>query len=311
MKREILVQAYAKINLTLEILSKREDGYHNIVSVMQSISLCDRIRVKTEPDGIFVECSCPGVPGGRDNLAYKAADRLKKVLGIKKGAWISIEKGIPSAAGLGGGSSDAAAVLRALNLLWKGGLSEEEFADLAKDVGADVPFFIRGGTALAQGIGEKLKKLSPIPTLWFVLVKPSFGVSTKEIYEKFDSMEKDIKIRPSHGQLLTALYRNDLISAAPHMVNMLEGVTASLYPQVKDIMEVLSGEGCRKVLMCGSGPTVCGVVSSREEVFRIRQRLLKFNYPWKIYIARTVNYGSIIINRSKGGKIWEREDCRP
>jgi len=305
---EILVQAYAKINLTLEVLSKREDGYHNIVSVMQSVSLCDRLRIRALPSEIIVDCSYPGVPSGRENIAFKAADRLKRSLGVKKGAWISIRKGIPSAAGLGGGSSDAAAVLRALNRLWNAGLSEDELTALAKDVGADVPFFIRGGTALAQGIGERLKKLSPIPALWFVLVKPPFGVSTKEIYEKFDSMEKKIKSRPDHQQLLTALYRSELKNACAHMVNMLEEVTVSLHPQVKDVIYALKQAGCEKVLMCGSGPTVCGVVPSREMALKIHRRFLSHNLPWEIYTARTVDHGSIIISRGKGGKIWERED---
>jgi len=305
---EILVQAYAKINLTLEILSKREDGYHDIVSVMQSISLCDRLRIRALPGDIMVHCSDHGVPSGRENIAYKAADRLKNALGVKKGVWISIEKGIPSAAGLGGGSSDAAAVLRGLNRLWKAGLSKDELIALAKDVGADVPFFIQGGTALAQGIGERLKKLSPITTLWFVLVKPPFGVSTKEVYEKFDSMEKKIKSRPHHQRLLAALYRGELKNASINMVNMLEEVTVSLHPQVKEVIDALKQAGCEKVLMCGSGPTVCGIVSSRERAFEIRRRLVSQNLPWKIYIAHTVDHGSIIISRGKGGKIWERKD---
>jgi len=302
--RDILVQAHAKINLTLEVLSKRKDGYHNIVSVMQSISLHDRLYLRVGTDGITVDCDHPGVPAGKENLVYKAAEKLRAYAGVRDGASIKIHKGIPVAAGLAGGSADAAAALLGLNRLWGTNYDAGRLIALAKELGADIPFCIVGGTALARGIGEELTRLPALPKIWLVLVKPPFGVSTKEVYERYDSMK--IGYRPNHELLLKALEKGERGSVIAGIGNVLERVTVSLYPEVQEIIDYLQKLGSEKVFMCGSGPTVCAVVENEQKAKNIRSKFS--GYPGEVYTAYTLDRGSVVIRRSKGGRTWKRKN---
>ncbi len=252
----MILKAPAKINLFLEILGKREDGYHEIQSIMVPVSLFDEIKLM-ESEDIKVECNDPSLPADDSNLAFKAAVLYLSYTGIERGVYIKIKKNIPIAAGLGGGSSDAAAVLKGLNRIYKR-LSQKELFELAKKIGADVPFFLYESPCLAKGIGEILEPLPYIP-FYLVLITPDIQVSTAWAYREYDKMvltkseQSSIKKLWMEGKL-EALLKNDL-----------EMVTERHYPVIGDIKRLLLGRGAKGVLMSGSGPTVFGIFDSEKE----------------------------------------------
>ncbi|MDO5141805.1 MAG: 4-(cytidine 5'-diphospho)-2-C-methyl-D-erythritol kinase [Eubacteriales bacterium] len=260
---ETTVQARAKINLTLDVTGKRADGYHTVEMVMQSVALHDQVRVaithgEKKPRGIVLTCTLPYLPVDERNLAYRAAELFYQRTGVLCGTCaIHIEKRIPMAAGLAGGSSDAAAVLRALNELHATGLTDEELCAMGLALGADVPYCIRGGTMLAEGIGEVLSPLAPMPHCWVVLCKPPFGVSTKDVYQAIDAIE--IAQRPDTAGLCAALEQGDLTGVCSRLSNVMELVTATKRRQIGEIKAFLGANGAIGALMSGSGPTVYGL----------------------------------------------------
>ncbi len=271
----ISVKAPAKINLTLDVTSKRPDGYHEVEMVMTTVDLADRIDLTLlGHDEISLDCSASFVPDDMRNHAFKAAKLLKDRYHIEKGVRIYIDKQIPVAAGLAGGSSDAAATLRGLNKLWGLHLSLDELAEIGAEIGSDVPFCVYGGTALAKGRGEKITHLSTPAPCWVVLAKPPIGVSTADVYGNLRVPE--IKNHPNTQKMLRAIEQHDFWLMCQSLGNVLEEVTLERYPQVKQIKDLMIESGADGVLMSGSGPTVYALVQKEARVHRIYNALRGF-----------------------------------
>ena len=255
-KDRAIAKSYAKINLTLDVLGKLENGYHEVRMIMQSLNLFDLVIVDKAPHGIHISSNCKCIPKNSKNIAYKAAMLFFEKAGISGGAKIFIRKNIPVSAGLAGGSGNAAAVLCALNMLYDMPLGEEIY-DLALSIGADVPYCINGGTCLAEGIGEKLTPLSPLPEFPVLLVKPDISISTAEIYKRIDN-EHNLK-RPDTNLALECIKSRDYDRLLSNLKNAMEAVTAHICPEISRICEDLDGLGAKAALMSGSGPTVYGI----------------------------------------------------
>lgn len=262
----VKIIAPAKVNFILRVVGKRPDGYHDLFSVMQALELGDVVTMTKTGGGIEVTCDHPDVPAGPGNIAYRAAETLLEEAGAAGGVGIRIEKAIPVAAGLGGGSSDAAAVLRGVDLLYGLDVARERMAEIALSLGADVPFFLSWPCALAEGVGERLTGLPPTEETWLVLVKPGFGVSTGWVYSRLNlgltNTRNSITLPPFEGRPLSA----GLVASC--LRNDLERVTVARYPRIKEIKERLMDTGALGALMSGSGPTVFGVYAGREEAER-------------------------------------------
>lgn len=284
----MLVKAPAKINLTIDVLYKRPDNYHEVEMVMTTVDLADRIELEPRDDGKIVVHSSSGfVPEDERNLAYQAALLLKNTYNVREGATITIHKEIPVAAGLAGGSSDAAAALRGLNQLWKINASIDSLAELGANIGSDVPFCVYGGTALATGRGEQIKPLPAPPNCWVILAKPRIGVSTAKIYEGLD-LEK-IQ-HPNTKQMIQALENKDYSLMCGSLGNVLESVTFSLYPEVQFIKEQMIRFGADAALMSGSGPTVYGLVDHESKLNRVYNGLKGFCH--EVYTVRMLGKGN-------------------
>jgi 4-diphosphocytidyl-2-C-methyl-D-erythritol kinase len=272
---KILEKASAKINLSLDVLHKRDDGFHEVEMIMTMVDLADRIEIEERlHDKITLSSQSGYIPLDEKNLAFQAAKLLKGRYEVRQGVHIHLDKRIPVAAGLAGGSSDAAATLRGLNRLWRLDIPLEELQRLGATLGSDVPFCIAGGTALATGRGELLQTIESPPQCWVILAKPPINVSTSDIYSKLNA--KQIKAHPSTSTLLEAIRTKNLDRLCQSMGNVLEEVTLGLYPivdQLKKCMESLGAEG---VLMSGSGPTVFGIVSKEAKAQSIYNGLRGF-----------------------------------
>lgn len=267
-------KAPAKINLTLDVLYKRPDGFHEVEMVMTTVDLADRISLRVIPsDKIVIKTSDSFIPNDRRNLAYQAAEILRNTYRITEGVEITIEKSIPAAAGLAGGSSDAAATLRGLNRLWNLDLSMEELAELGAQIGSDIPFCVYGGTALATGRGERIQKLPSPPNCWVILAKPAISVSTATVYGDFNVEQA---IHPNTARMIEALETKDYKTMCQTLENGLESVTMSLYPEVAVLKEKMLKFGADAALMSGSGPTVFGFVESEAKVSRVYNGLKGF-----------------------------------
>ncbi|KEZ49628.1 4-(cytidine 5'-diphospho)-2-C-methyl-D-erythritol kinase [Metabacillus indicus] len=270
----ILEKAPAKINLSLDVLHKRPDGFHEVKMIMTTIDLADRVELVELPeDTIQIISHNRFVPDDQRNLAYQAALLLKKRYGVKKGVSIAITKVIPVAAGLAGGSSDAAAALRGLNRLWKLGLSLDELAELGAEIGSDVSFCVYGGTALATGRGEKIQHIDTPPHCWVVLAKPTIGVSTADVYRnlKLDSVK-----HPDVDGMVEGIKEQDFDKICGLLGNVLEDVTLNMYPEVANIKDQMKRFGADAVLMSGSGPTVFGLVRYESRLHRVYNGLRGF-----------------------------------
>ena len=277
--------AYAKINLGLNILGKRNDGYHEVDMIMQSISLADEIEI-TEAKELMVTTNKSTLPGDKDNLAWKAAELLAKHLQKKPNVHISLTKNIFMAAGLAGGSSDAAAVLRGLNNFWQGNLRAEELEELSAQLGSDVPFCIKGGTVRARAKGEVLSPLPDFPEKWLVLAKPkNIDVPTVWVYKNY----KDAAVtkRPNIDSLVKAIEEQKADDVINNMENVLETVTIPAHPIIAEIKEKMEELGAIKSLMSGSGPTVFGFVENKNMAEKIAAKL-KAAKDLEIAVARTV-----------------------
>ncbi|MCA6610416.1 MULTISPECIES: 4-(cytidine 5'-diphospho)-2-C-methyl-D-erythritol kinase [Bacillus] len=270
----ILEKAPAKINLSLDVHGKRPDGYHEVEMVMTTIDLADRLELtELDKDEIRVSSHNRFVPDDQRNLAYQAAKLLKTRFGIQKGVSIVITKAIPVAAGLAGGSSDAAAALRGLNRLWKLNLTLDELAELGAEIGSDVSFCVHGGTALATGRGEKLKHIVTPPHCWVILAKPVIGVSTAEVYRQYDASKVE---HPNVQRMIEAIEAKDYKEMCGSLGNVLESVTLKMYPEVDMIKRQMKRFGADAVLMSGSGPTVFGLIQYESKVQRIYNGLRGF-----------------------------------
>ncbi|MFJ5772413.1 4-(cytidine 5'-diphospho)-2-C-methyl-D-erythritol kinase [Psychrobacillus sp. NPDC093180] len=268
------VKAPAKINLTLDVLHKRPDGYHEVEMIMTTVDLADRIGLEVREDGAIHIISVDRfVPNDHRNLAYQAAKILKEMYNVKLGVSIKIEKNIPVAAGLAGGSSDAAATLRGLNTIWNLGLTLDELAQVATKIGSDVAFCVYGGTALATGRGEKIQKLPPPANCWVILAKPTLGVSTADIY---GNLKINDITHPNTEQMIQAIKKKDFELMCASVGNVLEDVTLKLYPEVAVLKEQMQKFGADAVLMSGSGPTVFGLVNQESRVQRVYNGLRGF-----------------------------------
>ena len=258
----MMIRACAKINLTLDITGKRPDGYHDIETVMQSVSLCDEIRLeKSTSEGITLRCSKPFIPTDGRNVAYKAAESFFSYTGLANpGIYIKIYKRIPVTAGLAGGSTDAAGVLAGLNEMFQTELTLDELCGLALPIGADVPFCLRGGTMLGKGVGEKLTPLPTLPDCTLLLIKPTVNVSTKTAYQRYS--EQPLTRRPDTAAMVRALEEQSLSAVAQNMCNVFEELVP--VEQVRKIKEELTERGAIGVQMSGSGPTTVGVFENKD-----------------------------------------------
>lgn len=269
----ILIEAMAKVNLGLDVLRKRPDGYHEVRMIMQTVDLCDDLLFERTQQGIVIETDCKGVPADERNLVYRAADLLLQKFRIKEGLRIKLKKRIPVAAGMAGGSTDAAAAFTAVNELFDLGLGKRELMELAVQIGADVPYCILGGTALAEGIGEKLTKLPDAPECTLLIAKPDIAVSTKYVYE---NLHADTLIEhPDIDGMLDAIYRQNLEGVTKRLGNVLESVTVKAYPIIEEIKDWMKAHGADNALMSGSGPTVFGIYRDYGEAekacFKLRE----------------------------------------
>lgn len=284
---EFTIQAPAKLNLTLDVLGRREDSYHDLKMVMQSITLADRLTLRPgRAPGIQVSSSFHFLPTGEKNLAGKAAVCFYQALGRPaRDLDISITKHVPVCAGMAGGSSDAAAVLRALNRLEGDPFSPEELAHVGEAVGSDVPYCVLGCTALAQGRGEVLTPLPPLPHCWVVACKPDFPVSTPELFARIDSCR--IRRRPDADGLIAALEQGDLMEVARRMYNVFEDVLPERQlARVADIKNTLIQQGALGANMSGTGPTAFGLFSSQSQA-QAAYDVLKQRYQ-EVFLAETV-----------------------
>lgn len=290
--KTLTLLSYAKLNLYLKVLNRREDGYHNIKTIFERISLCDTIIIKPRRDNkIKIFCDAPGVPVDSSNLAFRSARALREAGKVNYGADIKIIKRIPVGAGLGGGSSNAAAVLTGLNKLWRLNFSRKILARIAADIGSDVPFFIYDiPFGAGSGRGERIKPLAGLGNivLWHIILMPKIKVSTPLIYDKWDAFSGLTSRTPGAKILTLALQKRSLPLISRALSNSLEMVTAKLYPQVNQAKEKLTQSGLKSCLMSGSGPAVFGIVSSRKEAVALSSRLGKGRMPFKIFAAKTV-----------------------
>ena len=281
---EISLKALAKINLGLDVLGKREDGYHEVRMVMQTIHLYDRVEIKkTRSPQIRVETNLYYLPVNEDNLVYKAAKLMKDEFQIKEGVRIVLQKFIPVAAGLAGGSSDAAAVLVGMNRIFNLGLKQAKLMELGLKIGADVPFCIMRGTALAEGIGEKLTALPPMPKCPILIAKPGISVSTKSVYEGLRLNEHTP--HPDIDAIMEQIKQKNLRGVAENMGNILETVTIPANPVIKDIKKLMMENGALNAMMSGSGPTVFGLFQNEKEIRKAYDALKQSGLAKNVYTS--------------------------
>ncbi len=279
------IKAYAKINISLDIVGKREsDGYHLLKMIMQNIDLYDEISIEKQKEDITISCNKSYVPTDSRNLAYKAASLFKETYNIEDGVHIDIVKNIPVSAGLAGGSTDAAAVLKLMNKIFKVNASNEELMELGLKLGADIPYCINGGTALCEGIGEKITALQPFKDKILVLVKPGFGVSTKEVYKAFN-LDR-VRVHPKTEHLIKAMEQDDLYYVANNMKNLLENVTLRKHNILIKIKEEMNRYGAVGSMMSGSGPSVFAFFDDMLKAQRCYEKM-KENHR-EVFLTRTI-----------------------
>lgn len=263
MGNRAVLKSYAKINLTLDITGKRENGYHDVKMIMQTLNLFDLIVVDKRKKGISVKSNLPYLPTDEKNIAYKAAQFFFEKSGILGGASVLVHKNIPVAAGLAGGSGNGGGVLCALNALYDFPFSKEEIIDMSVSLGADVPYTIMCGTALSEGIGEILTPLADVPKMTVLLVKPPINISTAEVYKEFDLQENII--HPDTDKMILAIKNGDVTKIAESLCNVLETVTVKNNPVILGIKEKMIKNGAIGALMSGSGPTVFGIFEDEKK----------------------------------------------
>lgn len=290
------LQAFAKINLGLDVLGKREDGYHEVRMIMQTIRMYDQLdmRKSVEP-GIHLTTNKKYIPVDENNLVWRAAKLMMDTCGIIEGVSIHLHKVIPVAAGMAGGSSDAAATLVGMNRLFHCGLSKEKLMELGVQIGADVPYCVLRGTALAEGIGEKLTVLPPMPGCWILIGKPGISVSTKYVYTTLD-LNTDT-VHPDIDGMKKALEDGNLYGITERMGNVLQDVTIPAYPEVERIKEQMKTLGAVNAMMSGSGPTVFGIFDNEEKAQKACQKLRESGSCQQVFLTVPFNnYGGKTID---------------
>lgn len=282
------LKALAKVNLGLDVLGRRSNGYHDVRMVMQTVYLYDQVIMekKKEP-GIEVETNLYFLPVNENNLAYKAAKLLMDEFHIKEGIKITLKKHIPVAAGMAGGSSNAAAVLYGMNRMFALKLPEKALMERGVTLGADVPYCIMRGTVLAEGIGEVLTPLSPMPKCHILLAKPPISVSTKFVYDELDSRE--IKKHPDIDGIIEGLDGQDLARTARCLGNVLEEVTVREYPVLEQIKNVMKEQGALNAIMSGSGPTVFGIFEEKSRAREAGRKIKETGLTKQVYVTNVHN----------------------
>lgn len=290
MKDRIQLKALAKINLGLDVLRRREDGYHEVKMIMQTISLHDDLeirRIKT-PE-IQVKTNLYYLPTNENNLVYKAAKLLMDEFGIKEGVAIQLKKRIPVAAGMAGGSTDGAAVLWGMNQMYGLGLSRQELMERGVKLGADVPYCVQRGTALAEGIGERLSVLPSMPKCTILIAKPGISVSTKFVYENLHANDLKPEQHPDVDRMIEAMKEKNLDLLCERMGNVLETVTIPAYPVIQEIKEHMRACGAAGAMMSGSGPTVFGIFHSPVQAKAAMKDLKVNGLAKQLYLTTPYN----------------------
>ena len=282
------IKSLGKINLGLDVLGVRDNGYHDVRMVMQTLYLYDDVSItKSKESGIELQSNLHFLPIDERNIAYKAAKILLDEFQIKEGVSIHLQKRIPVAAGMAGGSSNAASVLFGVNKMFRLGLSQEELMKRGTALGADVPYCIMRGTVLAEGIGEELTRLKPLPKCYVLIAKPSFSVSTKWVYEMLD--EAKVVTHPKIDEIITGLREQDLQKVADNMGNVLEEVTIARYPMIEVLKSQMKKAGALNAMMSGSGPTVFGIFTKCGEAKKAYTIIRKKGLAKQLYIANIHN----------------------
>lgn len=285
---EITVKALAKINLGLDVVRRREDGYHEVKMIMQTIHLFDRVQLKKKKEAeVTLHTNLSFLPVDENNLAYRAAKLLRTEFDIKEGVEINLEKHIPVAAGMAGGSTDGAAVLYAMNEIFELGLSKQMLMDRGVKLGADVPYCIMRGTALAEGIGEKLTQLPPMVKCPVLIAKPQISVSTRYVYEHLRL--NDQSVHPDIDKLVERIKEKDLERIGAAMGNILETVTIPEHPEIETIKSCMIKAGAINAMMSGSGPTVFGLYATREEAKRAAEAVREQGIARQVFVTEIYN----------------------
>jgi 4-diphosphocytidyl-2-C-methyl-D-erythritol kinase len=285
--KSLSLKSYAKINLCLHLLKKREDGYHEIFSVMQAIDLYDRLALHKTERGIVIQCDHPDVPEDENNLAYQAANLLFKEKDLKGGVRINIEKKIPVSAGLGGGSSNAAFTLKGINQLFDLQLSLQRLHSLASRIGSDVPFFLYSGQAIAKGRGEKIVPIKLYGDYWLVLICPNLMISTGRVYQ---NAKFDLTAGKSFINLDFCDNKDDFLKRLRQFHNDLEKVVMPRHKIIRQIKKTLENSGAIKSSMSGSGPTVYGLFEKKSQAEEVARKLSQDD--WQIFLTRPIAFGS-------------------
>jgi 4-diphosphocytidyl-2-C-methyl-D-erythritol kinase len=281
---EFELHAYGKINLALDVIGRRENGYHDVRMIMQTVKLYDKLKfARLNEDKIVITTNLSFLPVNEDNLVYKACRLIKDEYNITDGISIDIEKHIPVAAGMAGGSTDAAAALIAMNKMFELKITEDKLMKYGVSLGADVPYCIMRGTALSEGIGEVLTKLPPIPKCHILIAKPPVSVSTKQVYEALDSRE--ISSHPDIDAMIEAIKNSDIHAVADKMGNVLEEVTVRMYPRIEELKTIMKENGALNAMMSGSGPTVFGIYDSRDKAVASKKIIYEKNLAKQLFVV--------------------------
>ena len=280
----VTVEANAKINLTLDILGKRPDGFHEVAMVMQSIGLHDTLTMEKTDGEIALSINVPWLKADEKNLAWRAAELVRQEYGLTGGVRMELTKRIPIAAGLAGGSADAAAVLKGMNELYNLQMSKARLCELGAKLGSDIPFCLMGGTMLATGRGEVLTRLADMPETWVVLAKPRISVSTAWAYQNYD--EQGAERHPDNEAIKKAIARGNRKAVAGLLCNVLESVTIKKYDVIADYKQMMLDKGAMASMMSGSGPTVFGLARNREQAEAIAN-VLRQNTNADVFVTRT------------------------
>ncbi len=285
--RSCNLKAYAKINLGLDVLGKRQDGYHEVRMIMQTVNLYDELFFKeTEKDEILIKTNKAFLPVNSSNIIYKAAELMKRTYGIETGLFVDLKKNIPVAAGMAGGSADAAATMVAINNMFRLKIPTSRLMELAVEIGADVPYCIMRGTALAEGIGERLTRIDPMPECRILVAKPPINVSTKSVYAAFDTTTAK---HPDIDGMIKSLASGDLEGIATRLGNVLENVTEIAHPIISEYKSTMKELGAMGSLMSGSGPTVFGIFNHAEAAVSARNEFRKRYNSAQVVLTRPFN----------------------
>ena len=287
MDNSIVLKSYGKINLGLDVLRRREDGYHEVRMIMQTVGLYDLLTMKkTEEDEITMTCNLSFLPTDERNLVYKAVKLIKDKYQIKEGVSIELSKRIPVAAGMAGGSSNCAAALKGMNELFDLGLSVDELCEIGVTLGADVPYCIWGGTALSEGIGEKLSRVDAMPKCYILIAKPGISVSTAFVYQNLDLA--GLSKHPDIDGMLECLKQKDLRGICDRLENVLESVTTKEYPIIEKVKKHLMDQGAMGALMSGSGPTIFAIFKDKKTADNALESLRSIEDIKQAYVVRPI-----------------------